>query len=131
MTSRLYETADYDHLESWWCGHWGHAPSVFMLPQSGLIINHEGKDRAAGWLYMDSTTSVSFMAWLVASPDNTPSQTNDSMKALISGLEHLARSQDRSCIITLLPVGGLSNLLQNQGYRVTDGDMEHLAKELK
>lgn len=131
MESRLYTIADYATLKPWWQGRWGDAPPITALPQSGIIIERDGIDLAAGWLYLDMTTSVSFAAWLVANPDNSPPLSKEAVVAVVRGLEEIARSQGRTIIITCLPSGSLSNLLQDEGFQKTDSGMEHLTKEIK
>lgn len=130
METRLYKVSDYANLKGWWDKHWGSAPAVQALPQSGLIVEKDGRDVAAGWVYLDTTSPTAFLAWMVANPNNTAKQSMEAITYLIGGLVELARSQGRVNIIAQCPSGALSRLFQSCGFVLRDKDVNHLTMEV-
>lgn len=126
MKSRLYTIEDYESLKPWWGERWGEAPSVNALPLSGLIVEKEGEDIAAAWLYMDMTTPVAVIAFLLTNPNNSARTSHESLIYAINGLKELAKSQGRIHIITMCPTRGLSKIFKACGFATKDTNMEHL-----
>ena len=131
MITRLYTVADYASLQPWWQGRWGGAPSVHALPQSGMIASLDGRDIAAGWLYLDMTSPIALLAFLVTHPDNARKHSVQGLKVIIEGLKELAKSQGRVHMITICPKGSLGRLLRRCGFQEQDTDIEHLTLNLE
>lgn len=130
MNTRIYKIADYEMLKDWWQDRWGNAPAVYTLPQSGLIVSVDGRDVAAGWLYLDSTTPVALMGLPVTAPDNTARESAEALKCLLGGLVAMAKSQGRTMVLASFPDGSLSRLVESCGFVVQDTGMNHLTMEV-
>lgn len=131
MNTRLYQTSDYIELQPWWRGRWGESPSIYALPKSGLIASEEGKDLAAGWIYLDMTTPTALLAFVVTNPACKAKTANLALKTVIGGLIELALSQGRVNLIAACPSGSLSRLFRACGFETRDQNIEHLIIDLK
>lgn len=127
MNTRIYKHTDFTDLMHWWRQHWGDAPNPSMLPSSGLISQDEdGVDRAAGWLYLDTTTPTALLCWLVANPENSARESHAHLVNVVEGLKVMAHSQTRLNIIAVFPNGTLSRLLQKCGFEAREENMKTL-----
>ncbi|MDC0088170.1 hypothetical protein OAI07_01365 [Akkermansiaceae bacterium] len=130
MKTRLYKTTDYPSFVDWWSARWGGAPDIQILPQSGIVVESDGVDIAAGWVYLDLTASVAIASWVVTNPLNSDRLSAEAVTMLIGGLIQLAKSQGRSCIMTACPSGSLSRAFESCGFESKDKDIEHLTLNL-
>lgn len=127
MTTKIYNPeAHYLLLSGWWEKWWGHAPSRSSLPMSGVIVTDDESYLAAGFLYLDVTSPVGLLSWLVTNPEITAREKAAALKVLTGGIKELAKSQGRSVIMAAFPQGGLTRLLEGQGYKMQDTKMAHL-----
>lgn len=128
---RLFDKEkDYDLVSSWWQGHnWSSVPAV-MLPQLGVVASADENPVAAGWLYMDNSSGVCMLEWLVTDP------AAPAMKA-VKGLTHICRylsgqAKDfgYTSMLTTCRQDSLAKFHERNGFTRTDGEMIHLVKAL-
>ena len=129
MKTELYKISDYANLKSWWVDRWGHAPSIQSLPQSGLIVSKDGVNLAAGWVYLDMTSPVAVIGWIVSNPENTALQSGRAIRYLIKGLLEVTRSQGRLHVMTTAS-GSLTKTFQACGFDVKESGHDNLSLTL-
>ena len=120
--------AQYNMVSTWWEGHgWSPVPAG-ILPSLGVIVtsDDESKGHAAGFLYMDNSSPVAMMEWLVTNPENTPRESLASAKMLIDFLKIEAKALGYSVIMTGTKSDGLIKLYKKQGFTQTDEGLTHL-----
>lgn len=122
---RLWEPEDYPMLAAWWQAHgWPPVPRE-VLPRLGVIALRGLSPLAAGWLYMDNSTPVAMLEWLVANPEAPPRSTVAGLVAIIGFLKEEAKALDYSAILATCRQPGLSRLLCKAGFHVTDKSVIH------
>jgi len=126
MNTRLYKDMDYFELAPWWGCRWGDAPDHLILPKTGVICNDGTKDVAAVWAYLDMTSPVAFIAWVVGNPDATAKDLLKGLKVAINGVIELCRSQGRTAITTVCQKSSLASVFEECGFSVRDEDMKQL-----
>lgn len=127
MKTRIYQLSDYKELSTWWDRRWGGAPSFTMLPHSGLISEDDDEiDRAAGWLYLDTTSPTALLCWLVSNPENSARESRIHLVNVIEGLKVMAASQTRLNVIAVFQDGSLTRLLESCGFTAREDNMKTL-----
>lgn len=70
FNARAYCQTDYAAL----CGWWGarglpSVPEVFISHAKGLVMSHDGKDVAAGFIYFDEAHKIGLVDWITTNPE--------------------------------------------------------------
>ncbi|GAA5497244.1 hypothetical protein Rhal01_03437 [Rubritalea halochordaticola] len=113
----------------WWLERgWPCPPEC--LPVCGVIVSQEGEERAAGWLYLDNSTPVAWIAWLVTKPEISGRQARRALDELIEALCGIARSQGRARIFFSSARASMTTFMQTHGFSVGDEQTTHLIKEI-
>ncbi len=71
MTVRPYEP-DEDHVTAseWWKGHGFSPVQAALLPKLGMVVEQDRTPVAMAWLYLDNSTGVSMLEWILTNPAN-------------------------------------------------------------
>lgn len=130
---RLVEIEDdYPVVSKWWEGHgWRPVPKEY-LPTLGVIAFNSSGDCAAGWLYMDNSSSgVSMLEWLVSNPEASARDAMRGIKAITQFLSGAAFEMGYKVMITTCRQESLARIHEKSGFIRTDSNMIHLTKILK
>lgn len=126
-------SSDYPIVESWWNAHgWSAVPQI-MLPKLGVVAFYAGEkneDAAAAWLYMDNSSPVCMLEWMVSNPTLSASKTVRALKHLFTFLESEAKHNGYGVMLTTCKQESLAKFHQRNGFERTDGAMIHLVKTL-
>jgi len=114
---RHVDEHDASLTAEWWEGHGQAPPNVAILPKCGVVALHEGKESAAGWLYMDNSTGVCWAAWLVTNPWIGIRQRHEGMRHVLQALKVMAEANDYGVMFTETSSHGLGVLLQREGFQ--------------
>jgi len=130
---RLYAEDDYQMVSDWWGKHnWACVPPEILPKIGGVIYEKEtGLNLTAAWLYMDNSTTVSWMEWFVSNPEATGFQVIKAHKLLLDFLERCAMDNDYGIMLTTCRQPSLSRLYEKNGFVKTDESVIHLLKVLK
>jgi hypothetical protein len=124
---------DYATVESWWKQHgWAAVPQP-MLPKLGVIAFYDGEnkqDAAAAWLYMDNSSPVCMLEWMVTNPAISGTKTVRALKHLSQFLTSEAKHNDYAVMLTTCKQESLAKFYEKQGFQRTDDAMLHLLKTL-
>lgn len=86
MVFRYFEEKDYDMLTKWW-KFWRFTPPPFEnLPTSGVIVNKDGVDLCAGFVYF-TNSKMCWIEFIVANPD--VKQKEDRIEAIMNVIDIL------------------------------------------
>lgn len=102
---RMYDPAQDAEMVAQWCRDHGHAgiPNA-ILPKLGVVVQADGEDIAALWLYMDNSCGVAFAEHPVTKGGLSPKLAKS---ALICAIEFLkveaAANGYHTIIIRTLP----------------------------
>ena len=130
-TLRLFEPeADYALVSAWWIAHGWNAVPVGVLPKLGIIAEMDGMPVAAGWLYMDNSSGVSMMEWMVANPDAKPKSVFRSIKSIVEFLKSRAKDMGYTVMLTTCKQESLARVYEKTGFGRTDSEMIHLIQVL-
>ena len=129
---RMFDApADYPIVEQWWKEHgWTAVPQV-MLPKLGVVAFYEGEllqDAAAAWLYMDNSSPVCMLEWLVTNPELSASKTVRALKHVSQYLTSEAKHNGYAVMLTTCKQESLAKFHEKNGFRRTDQAMNHLVK---
>ena len=131
---RMFDPAtDYPIVQEWWKAHgWDAVPPV-MLPKLGVIafyVSDKIEDAAAAWLYMDNSSPVCMLEWMVANPALSATKTVRALKHVSEFLTAEAKHNGYAVALTTCKQNGLAKLHEKQGFTRTDSEMIHLIKTL-
>jgi len=124
--------AQYSMCKDWWTGHgWAPVPAQ-LLPSLGVIVGSDDdrKGHCAGFLYMDNSSPVAMMEWVVTNPQNTPRESLGSISMMVDFLKIEAKALGYDVIMTGTKVDGLIKLYMKRGFTKTDEGMTHLIHNL-
>lgn len=68
MEFRYIEQSDYEMLVGWWKFWKFPAPPIEMLPDSGVIVNKDGVDICAGFIYFTNSKTC-WIEFIVSNPN--------------------------------------------------------------
>jgi hypothetical protein len=86
MEFRYIEQSDYETLVDWWKFWKFPAPPIEMLPDSGVIVNKDGVDICAGFIYFTNSKTC-WIEFIVSNPNVR--QKEDRREAIISLIDIL------------------------------------------
>jgi hypothetical protein len=86
MDFRYIEQSDYETLVDWWKFWKFPAPPIEMLPDSGVIVNKNGVDICAGFIYFTNSKTC-WIEFIVSNPNVR--QKEDRREAIISLIDIL------------------------------------------
>lgn len=111
----------------WWKAHDWPGVALEILPKCGLVTaDADGTDRAVGFLYMDNSTGVSMLEWVVTNPKNTGKQTVAAIKDLVGAARAVAVSLDYGVMLTTAKQEALCRCYEKNGFTRSDTGMTHL-----
>ena len=132
---RMFDPAtDYPIVQEWWKAHgWDAVPPV-VLPKLGVIafyVSDKIEDAAAAWLYMDNSSPVCMLEWMVANPALSATKTVRALKHVSEFLTAEAKHNGYFAMLTTCKQESLIKFHERHGFERTDGGMTHMAKFLK
>jgi hypothetical protein len=86
MEFRYIEQSDYEMLVDWWKFWRFPAPPIEMLPDSGVIVNKDGVDICAGFIYFTNSKTC-WIEFIVSNP--SVKQKEDRREAITNVIEVL------------------------------------------
>lgn len=133
MKARMVQIAeDYPTLVNYWEGHgWPAIPEKF-LPKTGVaIVDESDAILAAGFAYLDNSSCVAWMDWVVTNPRNRPTVSLVALGHLFEAIkEAIAALNDGQHgygpLITACRQPSLVRLYEKHGFTVSDRDVTHL-----
>ena len=131
MTCRLYRPQDYAKIRHWWTLHGQPEVPKNVLPKCGVVVKDKRQMVCAAWLYLDNTVAVAWMAWLVSNPTLPAMTVLRGLKELISGIEAVCTSQNRSLLFTMTDRPALGRLLQREGFVANHSGMTQYFRRIK
>jgi hypothetical protein len=132
---RMFDPAqDYDMVCAWWTGHgWNPVPQAF-LPKLGVIAcwaeGDKTEDTAAAWLYMDNSSPVCWLEYMVSNPKANAGRAVKALRHLDSFLTGEAKATGYHAMMTTCRQDSLVKFHQKNGFTKTDEDVTHLVKIL-
>jgi hypothetical protein len=131
---RMFDPAtDYPIVEEWWKAHgWSAVPQV-MLPKLGVVAFYSGnkiEDAAAAWLYMDNSSPVCMLEWMVTNPTLSATKTVRALKHIAEFLTGEAKHNGYAAMLTTCKQDSLAKFHEKNGFDRTDSAMIHLLKTL-
>jgi len=134
LKTRFFEQKnDYEIVKSWWEARdiWKPIPKM-MLPRGGIVVFDEDdfdKMICAGWLYLDNSSPVSMLEWIVTNPQNTNKQSYAGIKTLVGCADTMRKGMGYKIMMTTTDNDSLAKLLERCKFKVTDKNTTFLIKE--
>ncbi len=127
ITVRTYqEETDYPIFAKWWEGHDFQPVPPHILPTLGNVVLKDGEPIAAAWLYLDSSTPVAMMEWIVTDPANNPKVSAVGITHAVQSLKSAAFAAGYPIILSSCRQESLARLLERTGFERSDEGVTHL-----
>lgn len=116
---RMYTPEDYPMIAAWCDWHDRDRIPEGILPRLGVIVQADGEDCAALWLYMDNSVGVCFLEFPVTRPGLSARQAGDALLMAIEFLKREAHTTGYGIMFThaLKP---MARFLTRNGWRKCD-----------
>lgn len=99
-TVRLYQENDTQLVDAWAQAHGRDRLPVELLPPDGVIVEKDGEDIAAGWLYKSYGVGVAFLEHVHTRPGLSVSEAQEAINELVEYLRFSAREDNYGVIIS-------------------------------
>lgn len=122
--------ADYPTFEQWWKAHHFTPVPPIALPALGNVALYNNAPVAAAWLFMDSTTPIAMLEWIVTNPDNNPKISAIGITHCVQSLKLAAAAAGHTIILASCRQESLARLLIKTGFQESDKNVIHLINVL-
>ena len=130
-TLKMFEPeTDYSIVEKWWDGHGWPALPLALLPKLGVMALFNGKPVSSGWVYLDNSSGVSILEWMVSDPDASPKKVYVGIKTIVGFLKERAKDMGYTVMLTTCKQESLAKVYEKTGFQRTDSNMIHLVQLL-
>jgi len=132
---RMFDPSkDYDMVAGWWKGHGWNAVPAYFLPKLGVVAywNEDNKteDTAAAWLYMDNSSPVCWLEYMVSNPNSNAGRCVKALRHLDTFLSGEAKTTGYVAMMTTCRQDSLVKFHEKNGFTKTDEGVTHLVKIL-
>lgn len=123
---------DYSEVCVWWEGHgFSIVPRVFLPKIGVMVVNDDGQKLAAGWIYMDSSSPVTWLEWCVTNPKNRPTLSMVALKVLIGAAKAAINGirdelPGSAAMLFTCRQQSLVRLFEKEGFEKTDEGVTHM-----
>ena len=123
-----YKSEYYKEIASWWDVHkdWDAIPES-LLPTTGLVVRDCDTLLCAGFLYVDCSSPVCMLEWIVANPENPPRTSIKALKVLLNGFTEYADNEEK-VLFTTLRQPKLAGLYEKSGFAIGDTNMTNMTR---
>lgn len=129
LTLRTYIDSDYTTLIGWWKHYNWPSPPQDFLPETGYIVEVDGKPAGAVFVYKTNSKAV-LMEWLVTDP-TTDKEIRDTMVSdLIEIVAHTCALEGFKYIYTCVKLPKLISRLENHGFSKADEGMSNMIRRV-
>jgi hypothetical protein len=116
MEFRYIEQSDYETLVDWWKFWKFPAPPIEMLPDSGVIVNKDGVDICAGFIYFTNSKTC-WIEFIVSNPNvRQKEDRRDAIISLIDILCSIGKNNGYTIAYTSLKNQSLQNKYLECGF---------------
>lgn len=120
---------DYPMLCKWWEAHGWEPVLEAVLPKIGVIAEVNDEQVAAAFLYMDNSSPLAIIEWIVSNPESKPRDVVSSIIDIVNFLADEAKRFDYSFILTSCSITSLAKLLERRcSFKITDKSVYHLGR---
>lgn len=119
----------YETVAKWWADHNWPAVPLSHLPQTGIIVSHNGKPAAATWIYK-TDSAFCWMEWIVANPEIRREARSSCLSVLISTAKILAKFMGFRSIYMSISNPSLAQRIEAQGFKSSDQEMTNYVCDL-
>lgn len=117
MQTRLYTSQDYATICGWWEQHGGKCVPEHVLPKCGVIVENADKEIvAAGWLYMDNSVGIAWLAWLVSNPKQNAFKVAKGIRILLLAIEELCKEFNYGILFTMTDRESLGRFFEQNDF---------------
>lgn len=125
---RIILDQDYYFLKTWWERRGMPAPSLYLLPEVGVIIEENGMGLSCAFLYEDKSGKIAMVEWEATNPDCTsPMKSIRALHMVFDFFEGYCRERGISIILTYVSEGrGDGRLLEKRKWTKCPGNRHEL-----
>lgn len=128
MTVRRYiPVSDYDTIKGWWTRRGTEAPQPILLPEIGVLAEHDGNPVACAFLYQDVSGHVAMVEWEATNPDAKAMSCLRGLNMVFDFFETFARDYGYTVVLSWVAEGrGDGRLLENRKWVKCPGERHAL-----
>jgi hypothetical protein len=114
---RMFDPAKDHPMIMQWCVDHGHVGiPANVLPKLGVVVQADGEDIAALWLYMDNSTGVCFAEYPITKAGLSVALMTSALRCALDFLKQEARINGY-WIMRVFTIPPLARLLKAEGFR--------------
>ena len=123
-----YKDEFYESISSWWDVHkeWESIPKS-LLPTTGLVVHDENTLLCVGFLYIDGTSPVCMLEWIVANPENSARTSIKALRLLLNAFGEYADANSK-VLFTTVRQPKLAGLYEKSGFILADSNMINMTR---
>jgi hypothetical protein len=126
---RFQPEKHYESVCRWWSAQsWPIIP-LSHLPQTGLVVMHEGMPAAAAWIYK-TDSAFCLLEFIVANPEIRKETRTAILSTLISSAKVVAEVMGFQSIFVTNRNQSLGKRLEAQGFKISDQEMTNYSFEI-
>ena len=129
MQVRPYTECNHAAIVEWWESHDVAPIPHGALPKEGCIACNDDDDMvAACWVYLDNSTPVAFMSWMVVAPH---ARARDKFSGLTHCVQYLTQRCNKlgyGTIITCPSISSVTKLMKSHGFNLVSTGADVLLK---
>ena len=125
---RAVVEGDYESILVKWWKDWGWTPPPKdFLPETGLIVNKDGVDICAGFIYL-TNSKVALTEFVVSNKEYKESDRSDALQFLLDCILVLAEDSGCKYAHVILKNKSLLKKYKASGYIVSDDNVTEMIK---
>ena len=123
-TRRIVLEQDYPIISQWWTRRNGTPPPINMLPDTGVIVEEDGKPLSCAFLYEVSNCSMAIIEWEATNPDcHSPMKALRALHMVFDFFETYCADNGMSFVVSwVLPGRGDGRLLERRKWIKCPGE---------
>lgn len=129
MNVRRFQPEDHAEICEWWKHYDWQPVQIELLPNIGFVIEHDGVNIVAGWLYQ-TDSKIGWIEWIISNPKAPHREKTVAIDLLLKAIIDAAHIVGMKAIFGSLKHKGLMRKYEGFGFLKTDTDVSHFIKIL-
>ena len=130
LNIRKLKQDDLTFIKKWWEAwpEWV-SPSDDFLPETGVVVENNGKPVIAGFIYL-TNAKVALLEWIISDPEYREDNRKQALELLITGAEEIIKDLGYKYSFSICRHKGLIETHKKLGWHVDKRPSHELVKIL-
>ena len=120
---------DYDTLQKWWKGHGSLSPRPEHYSKTGFMVEIEGRQICAGFLYKTDST-ICLFEFMVCNPESSKEDRKTGLEYLIESVKNKAKEFGYNWIYISIAAKPFIKKLETAGFKILERNQVHMFCEV-